>query len=566
MGLGVSFLFLSSCQKEDLELETKSHQHLKAEFISTNQLLNELENPNVLDFVRNNLFHSIEQNKLLRTNESTNLFQKIVLPEYTTYTYKIDYYNPLKPIIKYFIITKDKNGIEKACYVNYTPSNYTYKLDLSKFSGKLEMFTVENELYSSTVYLNGKPFKDNDPNKIQYQTYSCIISSTITVVPCSRGQNHGVGDTCYINGVATPSDAFYSVSTTVVCITLPNPVYIAPIIDYAGGGGGGGNDFEGIPIPPIYDGEEDVSNTNWLYALNVRAFTNSLPAVANNVLAQNWWMFPNIVQWFKDNNGLTQQNKLTVANAIMKLNFIRNIPFPNSTALEINQFSYFAFMFFLNNPSYTIDDYNNNKSDFEIDDAEVDNYTTGGYDTTPIEVFNPQQQPWPTIPSVIPINKFVGWNRVLHPNWECMEYSIEQLKVMGYQISSYYSPGQTFQIYTKLNGVNTSQLANGLSYLKSALSRGIPIIVGIDHSITLTKNIDLTTDHFIVVVGMGTDFTGDYFQFFDNANSNSSKGTSSLNKLYYNAVTGIISGTSQATPYATGKTYKITMIRKSKIR
>jgi hypothetical protein len=206
----------------------------------------------------------------------------------------------------------------------------------------------------------------------------------------------------------------------------------------------------------------------------------------------------------------------------------------------------------------------NNRTSFDTNQGEVDNYNEGGYDTTTYADFNPQQQTWSTIQPVIPQDKFVGWNRSLHKNWQCMDYSKEQLRVMGFQISSYYASGQTFQIYTTQNGVNNNKLSQGLSYLKYALSNGIPVIVGVDDAPGHPGNLDNTTDHFIVIVGMGTDSNGKYFQFYDNATGVITNGTSSLNKLYYNSATGLISGTSQAVPYSTGLTYTITMIRKSK--
>lgn len=206
----------------------------------------------------------------------------------------------------------------------------------------------------------------------------------------------------------------------------------------------------------------------------------------------------------------------------------------------------------------------NNRTSFDTSTDDIDNNTVDGFDTTTYSDFNPQQT-WTNIPSIIPTSKFVGWNRLAHPTWQCMEYSKEQLRVMGYKISNYGTTSQTFQIYTAQNGVNNTALANGLSYLKYALSNNIPVIVGVDnHSGSPNPGTDNTTDHFIVIVGMGQDSTGKYFQFYDNADGEVIKGTSPLNKLYYNSTTGLIKGTSQADPYAVGLTYTITMIRKSK--
>ena len=110
--------------------------------------------------------------------------------------------------------------------------------------------------------------------------------------------------------------------------------------------------------------------------------------------------------------------------------------------------------------------------------------------------------------------------------------------------------------------------------MKYALSNGIPVIVGIDdapgvplNSDGTPGNIDLTTDHFIVIVGMGTNSKGMYFQFYDNASGYPSQGANQDNLLYYDPNTGLISGKSQ-TSYAQTPglhNYIVTQIRKSKL-
>lgn len=101
----------------------------------------------------------------------------------------------------------------------------------------------------------------------------------------------------------------------------------------------------------------------------------------------------------------------------------------------------------------------------------------------------------------------------------------------------------------------------------SALQRGIPVVVGVDDQ-PGSPNVqtDNTTDHFVVIVGMGHDSNGNYFIFYDNASGDPAQGANPNNKLYYNPTTGIISGQSQ-TSYALDPTmhpYIVTMIRKSK--
>ena len=126
------------------------------------------------------------------------------------------------------------------------------------------------------------------------------------------------------------------------------------------------------------------------------------------------------------------------------------------------------------------------------------------------------------------------------------------------------------QIYTKQNGANLNELSKALSYLKYALSNNIPVIVGVDaENGSPNPDTDNTTDHFVVVVGMGTDSKGNYFQVYDNASGIKPLryGANPENKLYYDNATGLITGrTYTAYSQDLGKyPYIVTMVRKSKL-
>lgn len=144
-----------------------------------------------------------------------------------------------------------------------------------------------------------------------------------------------------------------------------------------------------------------------------------------------------------------------------------------------------------------------------------------------------------------------------------------QIAKEGWGISDYGTSGQTFQIFTAAVGVNTTKLQEGMSYLKYALQSGIPVIVRVDSRAggSDNKDTDNTTDHFIVIVGMGEDSGGKFFRFYDNATGNVSNGTHPDNKLYYNSSSNKITGLSKA-PRAHDSprypAYSITQIRKSK--
>jgi hypothetical protein len=86
--------------------------------------------------------------------------------------------------------------------------------------------------------------------------------------------------------------------------------------------------------------------------------------------------------------------------------------------------------------------------------------------------------------------------------------------------------------------------------------------VGIDYG-DPSPNTDGTTNHFVVVVGMGSDAKGNYFQFYDNFTNQNQYGASSSNKLYYNSTTGAITGTFLIGSRGSTKNYQVSMIRKS---
>jgi len=415
------------------------------------------------------------------------------------------------------------NHNNNAFIIKYFPNDeYFQNLQTTKypgFKGEITIHKIDYNLIS-----------------LSYRNDLCI---TYTQAFC--GNNFGpAGPNCYNN---QDHGAHIYYKTIEVCSSRSDVPVIVDITDGAGSGfvsginGGGGshgtNNSNNLITEPII-----------MQNRTEQKLLQSFTTIEQN----NWWQFV-----------ASQETKVQIINYLNQ-NTTNNVIAPQAVEFVIEVMDYL-----FNNPAMTWEILMNNRTSFDTNEGEIDDYINGGFDTTTYSVFNPQTQPWPQIPAVIPQNKFIGWNRTLHPSWHCMGYSKEQLRVMGYQISSYYSAGQTFQVYTALNGVNNTALTNGLSYLKYALSNGIPVIVGVDDAPGHTGNLDNTTDHFIVIVGMGSNSTGNYFQFYDNTSGNISQGANSLNLLYYNSSTGLISGTSQ-TSYAQSQPYPyiLTMIRKSK--
>jgi hypothetical protein len=313
---------------------------------------------------------------------------------------------------------------------------------------------------------------------------------------------------------------------------------------WASGGGSGYGYGYGYTGTQVYIGLIKKYNPDYVFsALQKFTITNS-PEITGSLLD------------FLNTDGNTQSNKDFVVSIINAIEEGTVTNYQEASVL-LNTYKYIKY----------------NRTASDIDTGDVDNNSIGGYDNTLYSDFNPQQSPWPNVSSIIPVSQFIGFGAEgIRRN--CMDYAKAQIAKMGYKISNYQDIGQTLKIYNEQTGVNQTELSKGLSYLKYAISKGIPVIVGVDDApgVPLNNNgtpgnPDLTTDHFIVIVGMDTNNQGNYFQFYDNASGYPSQGANSLNLLYYNHSTGTISGQSQ-TSYAQSPglhKYIITQIRKSKL-
>ena len=83
--------------------------------------------------------------------------------------------------------------------------------------------------------------------------------------------------------------------------------------------------------------------------------------------------------------------------------------------------------------------------------------------------------------------------------------------------------------------IDTQAFQKGLAYLDSELEKGYPIVVGVDHSYAYGGqgyNNDLTTDHFVVIVGRGYDEQGLFYRYYEVGTNHEYKGISDDNKLY----------------------------------
>lgn len=221
-------------------------------------------------------------------------------------------------------------------------------------------------------------------------------------------------------------------------------------------------------------------------------------------------------------------------------------------------------------PEYDADYIINNKTDFNGGDfdGDINNNPIGGYSDTDENDNEQWPEPfiWHSYSTIIPEEDFIGWNT---PDIDvnCFQYAKKQINNEGYTVSNYFNTGgQTIQVYSEQDGADPIELEKGIKYVFRALRDGIPVIVGVDYEDgTANPDTDNTTDHFVVIVGSGTDSNGEYFRVFDNASSKISLGAHNSNKLYLDGDNSTISGRlATGTSLSADRPYTITMIRKSK--
>lgn len=186
---------------------------------------------------------------------------------------------------------------------------------------------------------------------------------------------------------------------------------------------------------------------------------------------------------------------------------------------------------------------------------------------------------WVTVATFVAEADFVGW--VGSDANGCFRRVCDQLKKAGYGVrapgwsNQAVISGDIFQTYlaTDVNkrkaGYQKDQFEAGVEYLKTAMLDKTPVMVGIDVHSGSSSN-DKATDHYVTIVGMGTDETGKYFSFYDNATSKTFPGTSHYigasdkNKIYCDCEDySLIGKADPLNGYIAKNNFIVTQIRKS---
>jgi hypothetical protein len=99
----------------------------------------------------------------------------------------------------------------------------------------------------------------------------------------------------------------------------------------------------------------DLNNPDFIFAGQVVAYTSSLPSNLRDVMSNNFWLFYDIKEFFKNNGGLTKANKDAVVYALSNIEaiFTTISQNPNDlTTVQINQTKQSAFQFLLQHGSW----------------------------------------------------------------------------------------------------------------------------------------------------------------------------------------------------------------------
>lgn len=182
---------------------------------------------------------------------------------------------------------------------------------------------------------------------------------------------------------------------------------------------------------------------------------------------------------------------------------------------------------------------------------------------------------WVVILPIILKDEFIGWGNPTVKKKNCYDYCVKQLNNAGYKLKSpgwgtqQIIAGSIYQTYLASDvgkmkkGYQKDQFDAGVKYLKQALSTSIPVMVGVEHS-SGTSSADKVTDHYVVIVGMGSDEKGKFFWFYDNATGIVNDGTSPDNKIYCNCQDSSLIGTGKNSYVLSGYgQYIVTQIRES---
>lgn len=297
----ICFLFaVTGCEKDLFDEPIKKSHGIRKEKISFSQMMSEVSDPNILDYLQTlkRSISSVNPNK--QTNEEIVYFQKFIKEdEYISYSLKLNDYSEADPYFLELVIKKDSIS-EKAGFIKYIPDEPTEVLDARDFTGTIEVSNLKNHEVASKYFTNSTPVQAVQ----SFATSECYSHLELVQHNCTHGGNHAPGEAC--NGFGG-NDGYYELVITQFCIDHQDYNFTAAPDMSMGGyyGGGGGSNLSA----------EDIAYYNFLRTLNERQ---------TEILANT----PGLIDYIMENN-VSQQ-------AVNEVTQLINICLSNNVTLTIN--------------------------------------------------------------------------------------------------------------------------------------------------------------------------------------------------------------------------------------
>ena len=142
-----------------------------------------------------------------------------------------------------------------------------------------------------------------------------------------------------------------------------------------------------------------------------------------------------------------------------------------------------------------------------------------------------------SVPVIVPGKLREGKSPFVNNCWHACERQIKNANTnlesgkASNRINMIESPRQSKNSQTKVN------IVEGVEVILENLSKNRPIMAGVSYTDKQNINENVATDHFITIVGAGTDKNGVYLSYVDNAASTGKKGGTNTkeNRLYFDA-------------------------------
>lgn len=275
--------------------------------------------------------------------DTTNIIYLEKEDGFKSYTFKIGQEKGLN-YFKNIIVSNYPDGSQEIVMVKFNLNKSLEKVKLEK-SFKQSLTSSEVSKYSNT-------------NRT-FDSYSCIEVGYYTTVDKCEGELVTPGDRpdCFnSDGTKATKEVFVLLASG--CGTTGGGGGDTGAGNPPSGGdpssGGGNTDYSGIFIPNPYEGDADLNNPDFVFATQVWYFISTI--TDNNysvkqIVEENAWIYPNIVQFMKVNGGLTQANKDATTFALNNIISIFNLYPTYWTVTDIDLLHYNAFHFLLQNPN-----------------------------------------------------------------------------------------------------------------------------------------------------------------------------------------------------------------------